>query len=152
MTNDNSQPYFSWSWKNKPPSSPRTAKWEKSQNPNSKSQIAKPISAKLSPVSLSPFLSLFTQSFFSTSLPMTNDQLSCSFFLCRKKNQKRQRLKNISRGFVQSQRMEFKAQKLSSSYKVSDIGKGYGYLQKCYYSAENSIFSAGTSLPSPRCS
>ena len=66
MTNDNSQPYFSWSWKNKPPSAPRTAKWEKSQNPNSKSQIAKSISAKLSPFSLSQslysvfFLNLFT--------------------------------------------------------------------------------------------
>ena len=73
-TNYHSQPYFSWSWKIKPPSSPRTAKWEKSQIPNSKSQIAKPISAKLSPV---PFLSLFSQPIYQWL--MTND-LSQSFF------------------------------------------------------------------------
>ena len=80
----------------------------------------------LFPVSFSPFLSLNLFSLYSASLLMTNDQSSCSFFLCRKKNQKRQRLKNISRGFAQSQRMEFKAQKLSSSPNVSDRGKGYG--------------------------
>jgi len=60
-----------WSWKNKPPSSPRIGKWVKYQTPNHKSQIAKPISAKLSPVFL---LYLFSQSFFSASLQMTNDQ------------------------------------------------------------------------------
>ena len=65
-----------WSWKNKPPSSPRIGKWVKSQTPNSKSQIAKPIYAKLSPIFL---LYLFSQSFFSAFFTndqwlMTNDQ------------------------------------------------------------------------------
>ena len=63
--------FLFWSWNNKPPSSPRIGKWVKYQTPNHKSQIAKPISAKLSPVFL---LYLFSQSFFSASLQMTNDQ------------------------------------------------------------------------------
>ena len=65
-----------WSWKNKPPSSPRIGKWVKYQTPNHKSQIAKPISAKLSPAFL---LYLFTQPLFSASLLMTNDQWLMTF-------------------------------------------------------------------------
>jgi len=95
MTNDHSQPQslFSaslpmtndqcpmtilclifWSWKNKPPSSPRIGKWVKYQTPNHKSQIAKPISAKLSPAFL---LYLFSQPLFSAFF--TNDQWPMTF-------------------------------------------------------------------------